>query len=970
MPRRSFHTGISLVFSLLHVVYAVDIRPLQWFPLFLRRSQRDRRAHNHPVLGGVVGRSYELDAAQRLLSRSRVLTSALILDGPAGIGKTTLYRTTSKIATESGFTVLASAGAASEVSLAWTALADLLTGLDGAVMSALAPLHRNVLQAVSAGHESLGGDERLLATAFLAALRQQTSQGPVLIAVDDAQWLDDASRLVLGFAIRRLDGPVAVLATYRTEEPSGQDRSWIRPSDPQALVRLAIRSMDTDGLREVIESRLGFTPPRSTMSRIHTLSGGNPFYALELARAVQGNPEYDMESLPPLLTEIVSDRVGNPDARTMEMIVMVSVAFEPTVELIAAAAGCSPADLVEALQPLESRGVLAFDGIRIRFTHPLIASGIISGADPALIRRAHRRLADVVNHPEPRARHLALSTPHGDPETLAALDVAAGNAAARGTYTTAADLIGLAIRRGGDTGIRRMRGAEFLFRAGALDEAESLIAPVIDDLPAGFMRTVGLMLIAGIQGYRDGVASAADVLQRAVQEAGEVLPLRCQALLFLSLAAGATGDLATCVEYSRRARADAEASGMPELRSQALALWVYVSANYGLGVDKTAMQEALAIGDIDTIEPVTLQPTAVYGVISAWTGQLDEARNAMTKVLRRCEERGLEIDTLWAAVQLTTIHVFMGRYAEAASTAREALARAEHIGGKIQMINGYTAVANAAAHQGHTEEATVAAELAIQLATGAGLFYLTRPPLMSLAFVQSSGGNYDIALQTLKPLLESFEPDHDTEIVAGAWLPDAVEALTATGRVEEAEPLVAALEINGVRHDRPWMLAVGARCRALILAAQGDLAAAAQSAERARTHHDRLPMPFELARTQLLLGQLQRRLRHARSARQNLDSAAAIFAAIGSTLWLERANRELDRLTKRSAFPGLTNSERRVAEYATAGLTNREIASAMFLSAKTVEMYLSSVYRKLGIRSRAQLADGLRRNDVEIALTE
>jgi DNA-binding CsgD family transcriptional regulator len=192
--------------------------------------------------------------------------------------------------------------------------------------------------------------------------------------------------------------------------------------------------------------------------------------------------------------------------------------------------------------------------------------------------------------------------------------------------------------------------------------------------------------------------------------------------------------------------------------------------------------------------------------------------------------------------------------------------------------------------------------------------------------------------------------------MVGAFLPDAVETFVAVGRLDEAEPLVQALETNGPRLDRPWMLAVGARGRAMLLAAHGDLDAAAVAAHAAVRHHERLPMPFERARTRLLVGQLQLRNRQRRIATQTLTEARDAFEAAGAPLWAARARAELARLNRTASDrSGLTTSERRVAERAAAGMSNRDIAAALFLSPKTVEMNLSRVYRKLGIRSRAQL---------------
>jgi DNA-binding CsgD family transcriptional regulator len=199
-----------------------------------------------------------------------------------------------------------------------------------------------------------------------------------------------------------------------------------------------------------------------------------------------------------------------------------------------------------------------------------------------------------------------------------------------------------------------------------------------------------------------------------------------------------------------------------------------------------------------------------------------------------------------------------------------------------------------------------------------------------------------------------------TEIISATFIPDAVEAYAGLDRVAEAEPLIAALEANGDRLDRPWMIAAGARCRAMVLASDGDVEGALAAARRAMVAHDRLPMPFERARTQLVLGRLLRRGRY-KGAAQVLASAAETFEGMGAALWTARAREELSRVAVgRVGGDALTRGERQAAERAAAGLSNREIAVDLQLSVKTVESHLGSAYRKLGIRSRSQLLGRLR----------
>ena len=227
---------------------------------------------------------------------------------------------------------------------------------------------------------------------------------------------------------------------------------------------------------------------------------------------------------------------------------------------------------------------------------------------------------------------------------------------------------------------------------------------------------------------------------------------------------------------------------------------------------------------------------------------------------------------------------------------------------------------------------------------------------MTLGLVDVSVGKYDQSLEDLRPLISNVDRLSCMEIIKAAFIPDAVEAMVAVGRLDEAEPMVAALERDGRRLDRTWMLATGARCRAMILAAQGDVDAAERAVRESIAEHARLPMPFERARTLLLFGQLQRRKRQKQGAAATLGEALQVFQELGTPLWVQRVTSELERtnVSPTRDFE-MTPSERRVAELAASGHTNRDIAAKLFVSTTTVEANLTHVYRKLGVHSRAEL---------------
>ena len=595
----------------------------------------------------------------------------------------------------------------------------------------------------------------------------------------------------------------------------------------------------------------------------------------------------------------------------------------------------------------------------MRFAHPLLGTGVYTAAAPPHRRAMHRKLASAVEQPELKARHLALAATSADTVTLAALDAGADAAVARGAPLAAAELLDLAVDLGAAGPIRRIRAAELLFRAGAIDGARNRIEPLIDQLRPGTLRSVSLTLLGAILAYGDSFQRAVTVLTTAVGDTADNPALRLQALLLLTPTMGLTDHLKESVDYAREAVACADALNVPALRSQALAMWVNVSFMYGLGIDQPALQTALELEDPSSGAHVTYQASAIDAVLSAWTGRLEQARHRFQVLGQSCEERGAEVEAIWVAQHATMTDIWLGRYADAARSADSAMQRAVQIGGHQVVIIAGMLQSTVAAYAGREDDVRRTAGGAIDAARRAGGGFLAIAPSTSLGFLEVSLGNYREALTVFEPLLAAFDPVHGTEIILGGYLPDAVEAMVAVGRHADADPLIAALETNGTRLDRPWMLAVGARSRALWCAARGDLAAAVTAAEQAMIEHQRLPMPFERARTQLLLGQLQRRLRHKETAGATLREALAAFEALGTPLWAARAHAELARTKVARRGAGLTPSEQRVAELAAAGMTNTDIGAALFISPKTVEVNLTRTYRKLGIRSRAQLASAL-----------
>lgn len=893
-----------------------------------------------------------------LLSSAATQPSALVIDGEPGIGKTTMWWAAIEQAKAQGFRILQAWPGPAEVSLTFAALADLLGGVDQRVFAELPDVQRaaldGALSRAAAGH---GADERALGAALINVLERLAADAPVLVAVDDAQWLDVSSLAALTFACRRLRGRVGVLVAVRAT-PGAEAAGWLQLRPPHTVTRFRVPPLTLGGLNALVSQRLGRSLPRPTMVRIAEISGGNPFYALELAQTMADQPAGAAVALPTTLSALVQDRIGSVDRDDGDVLLAIASTTDPTVELITRATDQDITRVVEALERAEANDLLMIEGNRLRFAHPLLATGLYAAASPARRRAVHRRLAELVEEPEASARHLALAATSGDDTTLQALDAAADTVRAKGAPAAAAELLDLAIRLGGDDPVRRLRSAEHHFRAGDIIRARLVLQPALEQLQPGPFRALALTLLAGLHIYEDGYTEARPILEQAIADADGAPALEVQALILQSFSLANAGKYDEALTTAQRAVADAEQLGARAVISQATAVRVVVDFLCGNGIDEPALQRALQLEDADADMPIICRASAENAHLLAVAGRLDEARAAIAAVRTRCEERGAETDLLFVAPQEALIAIWQGRFADAAEVADDAMERAGQLGGDHPMTIALTLRGLAACYAGQAEQARDDARRAIEAARRCGAPRLTDWPTASLGFLEVSLGDYAAALATLAPLTaQVLAAPQRSEILIAAFVPDAVEAMVALGRLDDAEPLIAAMERNGARLDRPWMLAVGARCRALWLAARGDVAEAEDAARRAMLEHERLPMPFETARTQLLLGQLERRQRRKDAAATTLTAALQTFEELGAPLWAERARVELTRtpVGRSDGAVVLTGSEQRVGELAMSGMTNRDIAAALFISPKTVEFNLSRIYRKLGIRSRAQL---------------
>lgn len=892
------------------------------------------------------------------LEGAQTQSSALLIRGEAGIGKTTLWLDALARARAAGFRALTARAGQLETVLAYMTVGDLLSEVEPPLLAAIPDPQQQALNRVLMRGDDQGPEtnQRMVATAFRSVVEALATDTPTLIAVDDVQWLDSSSRSVLAYLVHRLRGPVGVLLTERHEHEHATAMSWLQSGAARAVMDLRVAPLSPAELHALIEQKLGHSFPRPTMARIADISGGNPLYALELARAIDADPDGGQQVFPRTLAELVQIRIGRLDAGALDVLLAAACVPSPTIDLLAAVTGESARRVVDLIEEPESAGIVVLDGNRLAFTHPVLARGVYLNAAPARRRHWHRAWSDVVAESESKARHLALAANSSDQATLDALDEAAAVVRARGAPAAAAELLDLAIGLGGDTPMRRFAAAEHHLRSGDAARAQVVLAPGIAEMPPGPMRALMKFGYSVIVMHTEGYTQAANVLVEAIDDASsapavEVVVRNALAFTFVN-----DGVYDGALQQARLALAEAERAGEAPLIGQSLAISAFVGFNCGLGVDEAGIARSLKLESDEVDVAVPFRASAVNALLMAWTGRLEQAAEAMAALGDQLVQRGGEIEMLFVSYNSALISVWRGRIEEAERFAEETFQRTEEIGGDAMRAAGLAVRGWVAAHTGRAQEARSDLIAARDLGGPDGSAWWFDLAVTGLGRIEVSAGRYAEALEALAPLVGRLDEASNTEIARMEYLPDAIEAMVALGRLDTADTVIDRLHRNGHEFDRAWMLATAGRCRGMWLAAHGDVDAAFEAVQQALDEHRRLPMPLERARTQLLLGQLHRRRRQKQLAAAAFEEALETFEQLDSPHWAARVRAELARTNvSRGPKVDLTPTERRVAELAADGLSNRDIAAATHISTKTVEANLSRVYRKLGVRSRVEL---------------
>lgn len=910
----------------------------------------------------VVGRGAEFTAVDALLDDERADPIALVLDGEAGIGKTTVWLAAVERADDLGYEVLLCRPAENETALPFVSLGDLLEPILDEALLVLPPLQRLALETALARVEPVESIGQLaVSRAVLAAVRHVASKRPVLVAIDDVQWLDASSAGVLEFVIRRLLSlPVRLLVARRSERELPPPLLLAKALAPARLTTTRIGPLATGELDRLLRASLGLALPRPRLVELHRISGGNPFYALEIARALarSGAGSTDEISVPDSLADLLRDRLAELSTTARHSILLTSAAAQPRTQLVEKAAGGS-----EGLSEAIFRGILELDGTRLRFSHPLLGSVAYESARPWEQREAHLQLAHVENDAERRARHLALGTEEPDETVAGELEDAAKLAAARGAPASAALLAEHAARLtpllADDDRRRRLAdSAGHHIASGDRTRGRSILTTLVDEMPAGAARADVLWRLADAGGI--DLQESIRLCEQALEESGDDPAVCARIHTALGVFTWIVGDLKRSTSHCRQAATYAELAGDDLLVAISLGEVNHAEVVLGEPLNEEEMGRALALEERLEGFPPYLRPSFQLGVIRMYTDELDTARPLLAAELRRVESAGEESARIGVLFRLAELELRAGRWSEAVGYAHDTMTMALQAGIDQEQSGGLMIHGLVQAHIGNLDEARRTAESALAITHETGDEVIGLRSMGVLGFVELSRGDSAAALKWLSPATDRLRVLGTGELSISQVVQNEIEALVALGRAEEAERTIDFVEEKGRLTGRAWHEAVSKRGRALVASSRGDIDRARMQLDLAFAAHERLPQPFELGRTLLAQGTIERRAKHRREAREALTRALELFDTLGAPLWAEKAAAELARIPGRPPAAGeLSETQRRIAVLVVEGLSNKQIAARLFITVRTVEANLTKVYAKLGIRSRTELASRL-----------
>lgn len=898
----------------------------------------------------LIGRKSEQAALRALVDgAARGRGAALLVTGEPGLGKSALLD--DLVARTTKATVLRAAGREADTDLPFAALSDLLRPAEPAMAKLPDPQARALRRALGLDEGRGSVDGLAVGVATLGVLLVLAKRRPVLVVVDDLQWVDEPSRAAIISVARRLDDVPVVLVC------AAREQSIRRPA--RELPRLALQPLRAKDAAELLVRSARVPLDRMVKRRLLDLSAGNPLALVELPTALSAAQlQGDDELGDPILVNggidrAFGDRVARLPRTTRQALLLAAAAGADAGEALTAAlaqASLDPSDL----RPAELDGLITVDAGNVLFRHPLVRSIAYQHEPEEARRAAHAVLARVDPSDDRRAWHRAAAATTPDNSLAADLDATAGRSLARGAPASAVRAFVTAARFSTDDearGTRLARAARAAHRAGDVDAAGRHAAAarllVQDEITLG-----DLLLVESDLRMRKGDLEGAHAA--LTEHAERLVPIdRRRAATLLLLAS----KLRVLRLEARRAIEEVErALHLLPAGEHELVDLVALSMSQGIAGAPGARETARAAGARAAQAAHGHAHTLGFAWPLVWVEDYELAREVTDRAIAVQREAGFQLYLPQSLLPRAELDFRTGHWDDAITEATEALELFEETHQPADATAAAAVLARVFAARGNIEQCQAMAQRALAGEVEFGLRSGAARALAALGL---------LALGTRRPAdaigpLETAERIAALGEVGEPWFlmstPDLVEALAHAGHEARALEVLRTLETRADAVGRVSARAAAAR-GAGILGVDGRWQ---DDFERALALHDEVPTPFERARTELCYGERLRRARRRADARVRLRSALDVFDELGAAPWSERARAELQasgQTARKRSTPtaSLTPQELAVAKLAVSGATNREAADALFVSPKTVEFHLGNVYRKLEVRSRTDL---------------
>ena len=877
----------------------------------------------------LVGRTLELERLERLLDVARMgHGAALAIIGDAGLGKSALLDAGVDLAAD--FTVLRARGIESEAAIAYAVLLELL-GPRPNEFEALPPPLRAALQS-ALGLRS-GRSNNTVAAALTSLLLLRSEQRPVLVVIDDVQWVDGETAEAVFFAARRIrEGRIATLFACREPVPTrisldGIDQMTLEPLDDESSRRLLVQAaVDPGDLAVVLDA-----------------SAGNPLALLELGRAPASASATGVD----IAERLFADRISALSALAARALLVAALDSSGAADRVGVAAG-GRAGLAE----LERSGLSRIDSGRVELRHPLLRSLVVQRASDEERRRAHLALAEASTPGLDRTRHRALAANAPDAALADELEALGSRSDDRGSSVWALERSAELTSDDAISAMRFLGAARAAFENRDLTRARDLLGRIRgqDDQTV----RLGVAEIDARLAIADGLrAEGARALVEVATQLAQEDPRRAVRLL---VDAAYTAAHHPVVARDAVSRAENLASDDPVLAFLISAARAEIAFAVGDGdVAIQSFREAAERGDPEP-EVHADRKSRLVLVEAMWCAFLfDRAREVAQIAVREARSDGALGELQVALACMFSIEFATGRLLQANAAATEELELAEGFGRKLERREALGHVAWCDAFAGRVEDCRRHVEERHELSVTVNAGVALHP---ALGLLELGLGDYAAAATILGSFEElqtrrGFSPSVGI-LPLGA---DLAEALVRAERRDEALVVLDEFEQDARRLSHARGLSQSHRCRGLLV----DDGAYEREFEQAVYHESEQPNPLERARIELCWGERLRRSRRRADARVHLRAARELFERVGADLWVTRAESELaatgERTRKQTSEPRsvLTPQEARVAALVSEGLSNREVAARLFVSVNTVETHLRHLFQKLGVRSRTEL---------------